>query len=73
MTPAQQERGKEFIADFHADPWSMASVPALPLKGPWYAERSIGEGRSASFHFKTETYRGQTTVVVVAVSFAYVM
>ena len=51
----------------------MATVPALPLNGPWYAERPIGEGRFASFHFKTETYRGQTTVVVVAVSFAYVM
>lgn len=73
LTPTQQERAKEFIAEFHADPWSMAKEPALPLNGPWYAERSIGEGRFASFHFTTETYRGQETVVVVAVSFAYVM
>lgn len=51
----------------------MAKEPALPLNGPWYAERSIGQGRFVNYHFKTEAYRGETTVVVVAVSFAYVM
>ena len=73
LTPAQQARAREFFADFHADPWSMAREPALPLNGPWYAERPIGEGRVANVHFKTETAQAKTTVVVLAVSFAYVM
>ena len=73
LTPAQQARARRFFADFHADPWSMAREPALPLNGPWYAERPIGAGRVANVHFKTETAHGETTVVVLAVSFAYVM
>ena len=48
----------------------MAREPALPLNGPWYAERPIGEGRIANVHIKTETAHGKTTVVVLAVSFA---
>ncbi len=51
----------------------MAREPALPLNGPWYAERPIGEGRIANVHIKTETAHGKTTVVVLAVSFAYVI
>lgn len=73
LTPGQQERARAFFADFHRDPWSMAQEPLLPLNGPWYAERALGEGRFASVHFKTETVHGKTTVVVLAVSFAYVM
>jgi len=70
LNPSQRGVIIEMLRELEEDPSKGRPVP-VPLGGPLYVERHIGENIWATIHYDIRKYRSDTTVYITAIRLGY--